>query len=766
MVDAKGPIFAAGFEHISNSGYGILYLPDIANDELQRAGKAPVYWWLPNEVRLARKQGDTGDYKFSFTHFVGRRSAGTTIGASEDEEVSGGLLGFSTTASPPDAALLQSQNELLSRFRGSDDRYWGWRTSVAPMFRPAPIVSNQTSVTSLSPNPDGSVPAVAPGATRSKGGLTSLVASRSLTNTLAAQRSVKRAAAARASNLDTWYTNLQGQGSGSVNPRAENAYSGLMGAMPAALVWSSFHGGTGGLTVWQHLKIKVWSPMVRIKLRGSFQKIQDHFSAAAHASGLFWSADVKAEFNNLVVRGDIEVVVEVDTTLPNAEKYAEEIRKRSDLVFEKFMDWAKKCIIEPAPFESKPAEASGGVGGFGGGGAFKFRRDQSKLELNFEERREMAYLQEYPISGQLTGLADEIKADPANEKKYFTNLYIDDWDRAVARVVKPVVNWPDPARKWAGQPVSFLSVQIGYPNTNGEVQWDGHAFQAAEGPDAKWSTRMAMKPKSEVSNPPPGWEPDKTYLKRRIHFSEPPSEAEDPFVRMQVEKNVVDLDPAERGTLVEDINLEVRVDQAGVLALGPMFLGVSLEDAKQTVTVRVRSQGQTADGKERPWSRFLWRYEDQDQPRYFTVVTGDPTYVAKFEYEVEVTVKGTLFTKGMSWTGPLQSSSGSGQLIIAVPTPDEAVSKRDWQGRSLPVGSAVDDDAAAPAAAPAPVGNGAPPPRPSAGNGAPPPRTKDGPPSVMRSWSDGSDDEADAPPARDRGNGASVAVVFEPLAAE
>src|SRR3954470_22649509 len=110
MTEAVGPVFAAGFQDITTSGYKILYLPDLHNEELQREGKAPVYWWLPNEVRLARKDGDKGDYKFNFIHFEGRRSADTNIGVDGTSEVTGGLLGFSTTSSPPGSVLLESQN--------------------------------------------------------------------------------------------------------------------------------------------------------------------------------------------------------------------------------------------------------------------------------------------------------------------------------------------------------------------------------------------------------------------------------------------------------------------------------------------------------------------------------------------------------------------------------------------------------------------------------------------------------------------------------
>jgi hypothetical protein len=146
VSEAVGPIYAAGFQNVTKSGYSILYLPDLHNDELQKEGKAPVYWWLPNGVRLAQK--DSGDFKFSFLHFEGVRGSSTNVGVSgQDNEVTGGLLTFSTTAAPPANVLTESQNDLLNRFRGNDDKYWGWRTPIAPMFRPAPILSNTMTIT-------------------------------------------------------------------------------------------------------------------------------------------------------------------------------------------------------------------------------------------------------------------------------------------------------------------------------------------------------------------------------------------------------------------------------------------------------------------------------------------------------------------------------------------------------------------------------------------------------------------------------------------
>ena len=135
MTEAIGPIFAAGFQTVTKDGYPLLFLPDANNDALQREGKPPVYHWLPNSVRLARK--DNGDYKFSFLQFVGVQSEDSNVGVEGTQEVAGALCGFSTTSSPPPEVLKQAGDELVDRFRGSDDYYWGWRSPATPMIRPA-----------------------------------------------------------------------------------------------------------------------------------------------------------------------------------------------------------------------------------------------------------------------------------------------------------------------------------------------------------------------------------------------------------------------------------------------------------------------------------------------------------------------------------------------------------------------------------------------------------------------------------------------------
>ncbi len=676
MVDAVGPIFTGGFQHIKAGEYSLLYLPDLKNDELQREGKPPVYYWMPNTVRLARK--DDGRAKFHMVHFVGVQSEDTTVGVTGTREVAGGLMTFSTTAAPPAAQLQASHDALLEIFRGSNDKYWGWRTSVAPAFRPMPVMSCATSLTNLSPRSNGSVPIASPPAGGVRGGLREFRIAPTLRSE-PVKRKMKDGEQPPSSNLDPWFINLQGQGDGTGNLLGETAYSGLMGSYPAALCWSTFHGGTGAIVARQDYKLKFWAPMVEISIKGNWDRIFDHFSAAAEAHFLWAHADIQVEMNNMRTNGTLEVKILIDPTIPGADKIQADIDKKTDLVLQKFMDQAQKMIFEPPPPKVEAAQADSGSFLWGAGFALKYRRDETKLNLEYHEKRELAYIQNWTVSGTLDGFIDEIKADPEAERHYFTTLYLDNWDAKVTRTIKPIVNWQDNDRQWVGEPVSFLSAQVGYPDTNGVIQWTGHMFQATDKPDAVFQPAMAKKNAADVRNAPQGWTPDITYIKRKVHFAEPPDETAFPHARIFVERNEVDLDPGANGTATNEINIEVRAESAGKLSVGPITTNVDLETDKQFVEVSFQCLGRTLDGQERNITKFQWNKDDQAEPRFWAIYTGQLDFVPRFRYQVRVVVKGSIFTRGMEWTGPWVETNGNGPLMITVPTPeDEGVTvKRD-----------------------------------------------------------------------------------------
>ena len=142
-------------------------------------------------------------------------------------------------------------------------------------------------------------------------------------------------------------------------------------------------------------------------------------------------------------------------------------------------------------------------------------------------------------------------------------------------------------------------------------------------------------------------------------------------MRVQVEQNVIELDEGPNGSLNNDKIVEVRADRAGVLDVGPVMLSAMLESEAQMVEVEFRPQGKRIDGTDRSSStvRFRWNFTGQDEPRFWRIFTGQKDFVPDFDYRVHVTIRGTLFNKGMAWSGPWALGSGNGPLVVDVPAP-------------------------------------------------------------------------------------------------
>ncbi|RMB59618.1 hypothetical protein EAX62_07510 [Tessaracoccus antarcticus] len=662
-----GPTYAGGSQPIIKDGYSILYLPDVNNRELIAAGESPVYYYIPNQVRMARKEGpDKGDYLFNMLRFAGTGGEGV-IGGGGD--VAGGVLTFSVTGDLPATTREQAEEQITEQVMGSTDSFWGAAGSrKPPLFRPAIIAASTTSVSNVAPTPRG-FPAM-PTGTRSTTGS-------DITYTGAPPAPGRRARdgdpaaggdpapTGGDNNLDPWYWLMQGQGAGSIDPSGTHAFSGLLGSYPAAICWAAFQGTASPLIVMQNYKLKVWSPVVTVKIHGHWEKIFTHFSAAASGRYLWASVDLKAEFNKMKTDGTITVETLVDTTLPDADKIAERLQERTDLVFSKFMEQAQKVIFDPPQPQVEAAQASsGGLTPWGAGVALKYRRDETQLDLTYEETSQFAYLQDHTISSSLAGMFDEMHADPEAERKYFQTVYLDDWPRRLARVLRPVAAWADGA-------VEFLSVQVGYPNTQGAINWEGHSFSGSDGNDGTWKFQTAQKQASDVTNAPTGWTPDMTWVKRKVHLAEPPSDIQDPYHRIQIERNVIDLDPGPNGTLLNDTTLEVRADSAGRLAVGPIQLGVMLTDNSQVVEAVFEATDETGEPAGMPQVRFRWNHGDVDVDRTWAIFTGDPAFRPFYRYQVSVTVKGTLFEPGRAWSGGWVRTSGNGPIIVDIPRPDQ-----------------------------------------------------------------------------------------------
>jgi hypothetical protein len=708
MATAVGPAFVGGLQtFVMNDEQGyeytITFLPDRANDDLQREGKPAYFYWIPEQVRLARK-GGRGDYKFHHTHFVGIMDE-SSIGV-DNGETQGGVLAFTTTSQFATSVLALAEQELIRKFTGSDEKYWGIRSAQAPRITIAPINQNITAIMNITPSADGTAPqdnaaaggnGAAAGAGAGGNGAGEPADPDGSRGFRAATRgfrpldTVPHGRNFRAPNaLEPWAWKMEGQGTGSITG-GENAYAGLLGATPSEIIWAGFHGAYSPIVVAQHLLLPVWSPIMYLRITGSWSRIFDHFSASANASYLWFAADIQAEFNKMRMSGDLKVELDIDNTHPGGDQMEKMINERITLIVKQFTEQANKVIFEPPQPKVEPAKApSGGflssLFGGSGGVALKARHDETQLDLRYEETRHFRYVMPHTISSSLEGFFDEIKQDASNEKKYFTRLVLGGLGRKITRFVKPVVNWPQPDRPAAGHPVAMLSAQVGYPTQDGSIDWKAAAFQRSDPPDMTFNPAFVQLRADEVPNPPAGWTPDKTFIKCKVHLQEPPSESESPYNKTLVEQNVIDLNPGPSGSLNSDKVIDLRADSAGLLDVGPIALGADLDSNSQIVEVEFRPQGKRADGSDRSatTTRFRFTFADQYEPRYWRIFTGQLDYRPLFDYRVHVTVKGTLFNKGQAWSGPWVAGAGNGTLMVSVPGPqDEGVQPRSLRGREI-----------------------------------------------------------------------------------
>jgi hypothetical protein len=502
MANAIGPAFVGGLQtFVMNDDQGyehtITFLPDRANDDLQKEGKPPYFYWIPEQVRLARK-GGRGDYKFHHTHFVGIMDE-SSIGV-DNGETQGGVLAFTTTSQFATSVLALAEQELIRRFTGSDEKYWGIRSNQAPRITIAPINSNTTAIMNITPSASGTAPQDDAAAAAAAGDGAAAGAGSAEGQPAEEDGSRGRKAATRGFSplapvphgwgfrapgaLKPWAWKMEGQGVGSITG-GENAYAGLLGPTPSEIIWAGFHGSYSPIVVAQQLRLPVWSPLMFLRISGSWDAIFEHFSGHANARYLWFSADIQAEFNKMRKDGIITVELDIDNTAPGAAEMEKEINKRIDLIVQKFTEIANKAIFDPPPPNVTPAEApSGGLLGsiFAGnaGVALKARRDESSVRLKYQETRHFRYILPHTISSSMEGFFDEIKQDAANEKKYFTRLVLGGLGRKITRFIKPVVNWPAPERPAAGHPVAMLSAQVGYPAKDGSIQWKSAAFQRSD----------------------------------------------------------------------------------------------------------------------------------------------------------------------------------------------------------------------------------------------------------------------------------------------
>lgn len=683
MPSPIGPIDSGHVEEVvvteGGVNYHIGWFADANNDELQRANKPPKFWRVPMNLRMA-KDPDTGEYKFKLLHYVGVRDEATHVGDTRD--LAGGRLAFTVTSDPPEGVIQKAQEQLIQRLkeRNPGGKYWRLfgTNGDNPTFGVVPMQNVNVTVTNLGIDqllPDGG------GGEADERGLPGVPRVRFKDTSAPIPESRLRNRRDMMDDLrELLWARLDGEGEAGMFGGPVSV-SGNISSDLAGILWQDFQGGNSTVTVYMDMDLELWSPTMELSIEGDWERVFDHFSAAASGRNWWFEGDISVELEKIITDGTLDVDIKIDGTKPGADELEETINQRADFITKQFMEQATKAIFDPAPPNVDAAEANARKGFFGGlfgSGAFELKKkyERRELSLKYNEKRTTRYLKHHRADGHLRGFFNELQEDPDAIDKYFTRVDLTDWARKVQRVVTPVVNWPEPGRVFVGDPVETVFVSVGYPNMDGNVDWNGTKFTAS-GP-VDWTFKAARKDLSQVSDPPDGWSPEDTFVRRRVILKEPSGENDSRFVRTFVERNSIDLDP-EEGTMISDLQIEARADSVGKFELGPIAPFIDLERG-QAIELELQPLGENADGGERPITRFTWTGADVDETgslrkAYYERYTGEQDLRPAYRYRVTVRIMGTISSRGEEWTGPWHEFEGNGELLFNVPLKEDVDSQ-------------------------------------------------------------------------------------------
>ncbi|UED86600.1 hypothetical protein [Streptomyces profundus] len=635
MVDPIGPTMAGGTTTVSKQGYVITFFPDANNYDLIQAGKNPVYYYLPESLRVARKNGDEGDFKFSLLRFAGQ-------GEGKDD-VAGGLLSLTVTGKPDGTVLKQAMMEVEAHCANNSNGLWN-SGGGKPQFQTVTCMANTVSLSGIKVTRDGFKLAQL-----DESGKVSVVERSNFDDQ--AHESLIRGGHPKGLDPNEWLWVFQGEAGGSIDPNTEQAFAAIVSRYPAEVLYKGFKdAATSPVYANSVMEVEMWTPKVSLRIEGDWESVYEHFSMDAQAHSIWWSADVKRVFDEVIKNEKIKVTITPAGNFPGADELAKYLREKSDLLVDKMTELGRNFIFQPVE-EETPAESSSSDSPFswwgGGGLSLRSREEVIKVKISYEEEMQFSHRQTTSVSSSLEGMFNEMK--PGDEQKYFPVVHLDDWPAKINRVSAAYAEWPLGI-------YDSLSIQIGYPNDKGTLIWKSKVFtRPASGEELeRWEYSTIMWDEGDVKNPPAGWEPDRTFIKRAIHFNEPDSTNEK--IVMHVAEPHVQIDPEPNGTPVKDDIIEVRASSENLMHVRAMFSGRVKEDQYAELMMElVDKDGKVIEGAEPAY--FYLDYGDKDLYRHW-IISPAPE-LKRFQYTVTV----VDYEEGVEWSKAYDANNNLGPRV-------------------------------------------------------------------------------------------------------
>ncbi|WP_059008117.1 hypothetical protein [Streptomyces specialis] len=610
MTVPLGPTEIAGTRVFEVDGYRIVFYPDVTNP-LRSSCQASTFYWMPERLYLGRTAG--GDYDFSFTRWA--RAGGT-----RSKDVAGEVR-FSLTADIP-ADVVDEATNMLYRESAHDDPYWGshfyWREEYHAL-------TFQYTHTTIS-------------------------------NIVARAEPVYRGLA----GADVWYCEKQGAATGPISALDGRSYTTLMGQAHTQHLYASLMDKKEPLTVNRTVGVQFIAPVEEFSLDGSWSPIHEALSQQTRDSaGHLTLAGIRDALAQVRKTGDLAVRCTPDASVPLDPAFLERLLTGSGCVEARFLDLARGMVLN-AP-ENRPTALVNDCDGPPNpwGSSWQVTPKEPPGNLADEVSRPFTYPRSLTIDTRFTAETDAMRTAPAT---YFPAHYPDEGEQTLQRVFRPVLPRDHPA-------IDSVSVRCGYPDRNGTLEWQGRSWPQPTDPAATlpaWNYTTPRKAAHDVTNPPPGWEPDKTFVKRQLRLR-PSSEANTGYcvVRNDNATADIDIDPEADGRLFNDIAIDISASMVPHLDVFPIkLLWVPRGGQSATTELEITDAAGNPDG--RPSALFTWHPTDAAEPRRWLVFPDSREFRGFFRYRTTLHLSGTKSTSS-GW----RRTCGSGPLHVFVPAPDK-----------------------------------------------------------------------------------------------
>lgn len=421
----------------------------------------------------------------------------------------------------------------------------------------------------------------------------------------------------------------------------------------------------------------MWTVPFKLTITGDWERIRTHFSASAGVQYSWFNASASHEVNKLIENGAITVDIELGAGMSMEEKEKREMAAESiittisNMVMEKLKQAGTSVdeAVEAATHNMSPSEKSkmkmlGGLVSViekfkvGVGVAVKNRKDIFSGSFTFTKQIEEQVTRSEVISAQMEGVFDQIKADETALDRYFTEVFMEEGFRKVHVIGSAIANWPE---NQVGDPIHSLRVQVGYPDSQGQINWKA-AGRVLDGPTddtmstttlpAIWSAgnKDARFVFDFTRHDDRGEDSEKIWVRKTIAFKESPDVAVNEITE-EYETN--------------EHTLDIRAESSGQLLVGPISLDMTIPEGDNQIDVIVHVKTPKFGEK-----TYRFNGTTLNTERYYKVWYASPDDVESYDYKVEATVKGKRFgQKAVRWESGWTQGNGNGPLTIAIPEP-------------------------------------------------------------------------------------------------